>query len=229
MESGKPPRAINVKDLQRGAFFIAPIFTMKKKKTPTDLIVNKLYDLLSQVPEAKFSGKPSDPVFVKQIVRRHAVQASSVSAALSIPGGVVGLLSVIPDVAAVWRIQAQMIANVAAAHGKEALVTREQMIWCMFRQMAFGMAKELIVQQGSRYLVKQVQPKMIQKIAEKIGHGIVKGQGAKLISKAVPLVGSVSSGALTYYDTMRVGKNARELYSKEVILLGPKTSEKPVV
>ncbi|MGB0178381.1 MAG: hypothetical protein ACPF9D_14540 [Owenweeksia sp.] len=194
---------------------------MKKPTLHSDLIVQRLYEVLTHIPEPKLNGKPSDEAFVKGLIRQSAIKSSSVSAALSVPGGVAGILSVVPDVMTVWRIQAQMISNIAAAYGKNSLLTREQMLWCMFRQVGVGLVKELVVQQGGRYLVQHYGKKSMAELVRKLGISIAHNQASRWAGRIIPVVGSVSAGALTYYDTNRVGKNAMQLYSKDVILLPP--------
>lgn len=191
---------------------------MQKKLSP-HTFANWLAKAISEVPEPKLIGKPNDEVYLKKIIKHSALKSSSVSASLALPGGLWGYVSMIPDMAVVWQIQSQLISNIAAAHGKHHLVTREQMLWCMFRQIGVGALKEVIVQQGSQYIVKQMGPKLKKQILEKIGYNVLKASGGKAFGRIVPLVGTVSAGALTYYDTWRVGKNAMEFYSRDVILL----------
>ncbi len=198
---------------------------MSKKNLATQSVSGLLTQVISQVPEPRLSGSPSDEDYIRKLIKHSALKSSSVSAALAVPGGVVGLVSALPDIAMVWRIQSQLISNIAAAHGKSAQVTREQMLWCMFRQMAVGVMKEVIVQQGSQYLVRTMSDKALKSILGKVGHGIVRSQGSRAMGKVVPLLGSVSAGALTYYDTWRVGRNAHRLYSGELILLPESASD----
>ena len=186
-----------------------------------ELLVQRLFEVLTDIPEPKLNGRPSDEIFVKGLIRQSAVKSSSVSAALSIPGGVAGLLSVVPDVMTVWRIQAQMISNIAAAYGKNSLLTREQMLWCMFRQVGVGLVKELVIQQGGRFLVQHYGKKNLAELIRKLGLKLAHQQASRMAGRVLPVVGSLSAGALTYYDTHRVGKNAIRLYSREVILLPP--------
>lgn len=189
------------------------------KKISTEAVTNWIVQSIAKIPEPKINDIPSDEVYIKKLIKHSALKSSSVSAVLSIPGGVAGILSVLPDMAAVWRLQSQMVSNIAAAYGKHSQVNSNQMLWCLFRQFGVGVLKEVVVQKGSNYLIRQIGPKVKQQILQTVGQNIVKAQGTKIFSKAIPLVGSVSAGALTYYDTWRVGKNAMEFYSKELIPL----------
>src|SRR5262252_1940785 len=73
-----------------------------------DGIVDAVEDLVAGVPPSreKTTGAPGDAA--KVIARKAASRAAAVSGALALPPGVLGLLTVVPDLVAIWRIQAQM-------------------------------------------------------------------------------------------------------------------------
>jgi hypothetical protein len=47
--------------------------------------------------------------------------------------GQLGLLTVLPDLVAMWRIQSQLVSDIAAVYGKTANLGREHMLWCLFK------------------------------------------------------------------------------------------------
>ncbi|MDZ7849212.1 MAG: hypothetical protein U5L96_22215 [Owenweeksia sp.] len=189
-----------------------------KQMLPIKQIVTRLSHSLSEPPKPNLRLPGAKPM-AHRLIRNTALQTSSISAALAIPGGVTGLVTVLPEVASIWRLQAQLISNIAALHGKNSLVTREQMLWCMFRQMGYGVLKEYVIQQGGVYVVKKMQGQALDIFLHKIGLSLATRQGSRLAGKIIPVVGSVSAGALSYYDTRKVGQNALQLYSKEIRLL----------
>ena len=69
----------------------------------------------------------------------------------------------------VWRLQCQMVADVAATFGKHAKLSKEAMIFCLFRHGAAYLVQDLIVRVGERILVRRVGLKFLQQILEKIG------------------------------------------------------------
>lgn len=198
---------------------------MKKGKPLTTKVVEQLFDSLSEPPRPSFS-RPGSPEEVNKMIRKTAVQTSSISAALAIPGGITGVVTVLPEIASIWKLQAQMISNIAASEGKNYLLTREQMLWCMFRQMGYGIIKEYVFQKGGVYIVKRMQHKVFENTLQKVGLGLVTRQGTRMAGKIIPVLGSVSAGALSYYDTIRVGRNAVNLYTKEIKLLPEATGNK---
>ena len=74
----------------------------------------KLKDYFSEIPNSELSPLDNPDEKIKRLTEAAALKAAVVSATLSAPGGVVGIISSLPDLAAIWRIQAQLVADVAA-------------------------------------------------------------------------------------------------------------------
>src|SRR6202011_481526 len=111
---------------------------------------------ISNVPktdEAE-SKKPQDRA--RFIINTAAAKAALVSASLALPPGALGIVTIIPDLVAIWKIQAQMVADIAGAFGKKAFLTREQMLYCLFKHAAAQAVRDLIVRTGERVLVQRV-------------------------------------------------------------------------
>lgn len=192
----------------------------KKVSNYSQLISNQLIELLTNIPEPTVSAQADlDEIRMQRMIRNTSLQTSSISAALSIPGGITGLVTVLPEVVAIWRLQSQLVSNIASMYGQSHIVTKEQMLWCMFRQMGFGLFKEFVIQQGGVYLVKQMSDKAFTAALRKLSHGLLTRQGTRVAGRVIPVIGSVSAGALSYYDTFRVGKNAKKLYHKPIEIL----------
>ena len=101
-----------------------------------DKAINIIFDLITNIPESIYVSSMDADSRVKLITQRASFKAATVSTTLSIPAGFTGILTAIPDIAAIWRIQAQLVADIAATYGKIALLTREAMVWCLFRHSA---------------------------------------------------------------------------------------------
>lgn len=77
-------------------------------------VLRMLENLVTSVPTSKelLSTTPQDRA--REIVRMAGLKAGALSAGLAIPPGPAGMLTVIPDLIQVWRIQQQMVSDVAA-------------------------------------------------------------------------------------------------------------------
>ena len=51
---------------------------------------------------------------------------TAAAGALALPPGVVGWLTILPEMMGVWKIQRQLVADIAAIYGKHATLTPEQ-------------------------------------------------------------------------------------------------------
>lgn len=173
-----------------------------------DKAINIIFDLITNIPESIYVSSMDADSRVKLITQRASFKAATVSTTLSIPAGFTGILTAIPDIAAIWRIQAQLVADIAATYGKIALLTREAMVWCLFRHSAAQLLRDVAVRTGSRVVVQKLSTTALKKIVEKIGLKISSTFLSKSLLRAIPAIGAIGNGAYAYYDTTEVGKTA---------------------
>lgn len=184
---------------------------MKLNNDSLELLGKRLFETFTE--PVKYTDMDPDPKAVKAYVQRTAYKTASLSAALAVPGGVAGLISMVPELAAVWRMQTQMVGSIARTYGYEKTTGPEQMMWCMMRQFGMGVVSKYVFQKGGVYVVRRMNSDAARKVAGAIGVNLLKLQGSRAASRLIPLAGSVASGALSYRDTHRVGHNALRLYS----------------
>ena len=173
-----------------------------------DKAVNIIFDLITEIPDSLHNPTNTPEDRVKLLIQQASLKAATVSATLSIPAGFTGILTAIPDIAAIWRIQAQLVADVAATYGKLALLSREAMVWCLFRHSAASLLRDLAVRTGSRIVVQKLSTTALKKLVEKVGIKISSTFLSKSLLRAIPAIGAIGNGAYAYYDTTEVGKTA---------------------
>jgi len=173
-----------------------------------DKFSNLLFELITEIPDSLYSPTDDPDAKVKKLIQQAGIKAATVSATLSIPAGFTGVLTSIPDIAAVWRIQAQLVSDIAATYGKVALLSREAMVWCLFRHSAASLLRDLAVRTGSRIIVQKLSLTALQKILQKIGVKISTKMISRVALRAIPAIGAIGNGAYTFYDTNEVGKTA---------------------
>lgn len=182
------------------------------KRSTSDKIKEKLgsvlFDLITDIPESIYKQQIKPDEKVKRLTRQAAIRAAAVSTTLSVPAGFTGVITSIPDIAAVWRIQAQLVADIAATYGRVALLSREAMIWCLFRHSAAQILRDIAVRTGSRIVVQKLSMAALQTLLKKIGIHVSSKVFGKVALRAIPAIGAIGNGAYTYYDTNEVGKTA---------------------
>ena len=148
-------------------------------------------------------------------ISKAAGRASLTAGAFAVPLGPVGWLTILPEMIAVWRIQAQLVVDIAALHGRKPQVTREQMMFCLFRHAAAQAVRDLAVRAGERLIVQQVTSQMLKKVAEAIGVRIARRVVGKGLTRWLPVIGVVGVAGYAYYDTAQVGATALEMFSSD--------------
>jgi hypothetical protein len=109
-----------------------------------------------------------------------------------------------------------MVADLAGVYGKKAALTREQMIYCLFRHTAAQAVRDLVVRVGERYLVRQVSLRAFQGVAQKVGVRVSQRSLGAGLSRWLPIAGAIGVGAYAYYDTAHVARTAIELFQREI-------------
>ena len=187
-------------------------------KSKQNTLADAMMELVLQVPASAEAVRVHPAERAHAIARKAARTASVVSGSLSLPPGFFGLLTVVPELLSVWKLQAQMVSDIAAVYGKTRTLGREQMLYCMFKHMSAQLFRDVIVRVGERFIVKSASVKVLQGLAQQLGVQISKVVIGKGASRFVPLIGAVGVGAYAYFDTLQVAKTAVELFEHETVL-----------
>jgi hypothetical protein len=178
-------------------------------------LAEAILKFVGRIP-ASTQRRTSEPAAAaRYLARAAAAKAAVTSGSLALPPGPLGLLTLIPDLVAVWKIQAQLVADIAAIYGKKASLTREQMLYCLFRHLASQVVRDLVVRVGERVLIRSASIQLLQTIAQKIGLNVAKKVIGKSISRWIPLAGALGVGAYAYFDTTQVAATAIGLFEQE--------------
>ena len=181
-----------------------------------DQLIGVLEGMTSTVPSSPEERRDAPAARAQELTRAAASQAGATAGALALPPGPLGMLTIVPDLIAVWHIQRQLVADIAACYGKSAELRREAMIYCLFRHAAAQVVRDLAVRLGTRLLLRRATVQTMERSLQRIGVAVSKRALGRSISRWVPLAGAVGVGAYAFYDTMQVGKTARELFVDEI-------------
>ncbi|MEI7036739.1 hypothetical protein [Fulvimonas yonginensis] len=177
------------------------------------LITAAILDFVSQIPGSRVHGEAHPDARARELARQAARKAALTAGSLALPPGPLGWLTVLPELVAIWRIQAQMVSDIAAAYGKHASLGREQMLWCLFRHTAAQAFRDLVVRMGDRLLFRQLSATLAERLAQRIGLHLSQRAVGAGISRWLPVIGAAGVGAYAWYDTRGVARTAIELFS----------------
>jgi len=182
--------------------------------TAAEALSTAALDVAGRIPS---SDQPTslEPLQAAQALTRTAAnKAAMTSGTLALAPGPFGLLTVLPDLLVVWRTQSQLVSDIAAVYGQTASLSKEHMLYCLFKHSAAQAVRDLAVRAGDRWLVRKASGALVQNIAKRIGVRLsqkVLGNGA---ARFFPLLGAVGVGGYAYYDTTKVAASAIALFEK---------------
>jgi len=187
----------------------------------SDALGRALLQVIGQVPNARVRRSQSPEAEARRLARRAAVRSALTAGSLALPTGPLGWLTVLPELRAVWRVQAQLVADLAALYGKKSQLTQEQVLYCLFRHSSSQVFRELIVRVGDRTLVSRASVHVLKLLTRKLGAALARRALGKGAARWLPVAGAVGVGAFAYYETSRVADTAIELFSGEIDLVPP--------
>lgn len=183
----------------------------------TSALAKSILEFAGEMPtstELK-SSKPKEAA--RHRTNSASTKAALVAGSLALPVGTLGWLTIAPEMMAIWKIQAQLVVDIAALYGKSASLSQEHMMYCLFRHSAAQAVRDLVVRVGDRFLVRPVSLKFMQSISYKIGIHVSKQVLGKSLSRWLPVIGAVGVGGYAYYDTSQVAATAIAMFEQEMI------------
>lgn len=176
-------------------------------------VTQAILDFVSQIPDSHVEGARDPEAEARKLGARAAQRAALTAGSLALPPGPLGWLTVLPELIAIWKIQAQMVSDIAAAYGQHSELGREQMLWCLFRHTAAQAFRDLVVRVGDRLLFRRIGYSVAERVAKTIGVKVTQRAVGKGISRWLPVVGAMGVGAYAYYDTGQVARTAIAMFS----------------
>ena len=187
-------------------------FKDQKNESIQETVYSIIFNLITDIPDSLLCPNRNPDKRAEILIKQACIKAAAVSTSLSIPAGFTGILTSIPDIAAVWRIQAQLVSDIACTYGKFSMLSREAMVWCLFRHSAASLLRDIAVRTGSRIVVQKLSLTALQKLLQRIGVKISTNFLGRIALRAIPAIGAVGNGAYTYFDTNEVGKTAQAYF-----------------
>jgi len=179
-------------------------------------ITTAILDFVSEVPGSRIDGSGDPAGEARRLANRAARRAALAAGSLALPPGPLGWLTLLPELIAIWKIQGQMVSDIAAAYGRHATLGREQMMWCLFRHTAAQAFRDLVVRVGDRLVFRQMSWNVAERVAKQVGIKLTQRTLGKGVSRWLPVIGALGVSAYAYYDTGQVAGTAIEMFESEM-------------
>lgn len=191
------------------------------KKPEDDAVTDRLTPLVlaavGEIPKARTRRVHDPDAAAQELARKAALKAALVAGALALPTGPLGWLTLLPELRSVWRIQVQLVADIAALYGRKTALDEAKVLYCLFRHNGVRALQDLLLRVGDRAAVGAVPARVLQLAARKVAASLARRLAGRGVSRWLPVAGAVGLGAYAYYETARVGATARELFAAEVV------------
>jgi hypothetical protein len=181
------------------------------RRAPAPDVAGVIERVIADVPAARTREVPDAAAAADRIARSAAHKAALVSGSLALPPGPLGLVTVLPDLYVIWKIQRQMIADIFALYGRSAELTRAHMLYCLFRHMASHVVRDFAVRAGQRVVIEQLTSGALKRTLAKLGATVTRRLAGTAATRWVPLAGAAAVGAYAYWDTLQVANTALRL------------------
>jgi hypothetical protein len=188
---------------------------------PLGRLLAALERALSEIPHTDEPQTESPEERAREIARNAAIKAAMLSGGLALPPGPLGYVTILPDLVGIWKIQAQMVADMAGAFGQQAYLGREQMLYCLFRHAAAQAMRDVVVRIGERTLIRRPALGVIRRVLDRVGVRLTQRLTGAAIARWLPIVGALGVGAYAYYDTGQVAATAIDLFRREIDVEDP--------
>lgn len=179
----------------------------------TQKLVQSIYNIISEIPVSRREEESDADVKSRNLIGKSAVKAAFISAGLSLPVGPTGFITILPDLTGIWKLQRNMVADIAAIYGKKTMLGREQMLYCLFRHSVSQVVRDIVVRTVTRVTFEETIVAISEQILRRIGVHLARKTSSKFITRSIPVIGTLGAGAYAYYDTKQVGKTAIKLFS----------------
>jgi uncharacterized protein (DUF697 family) len=174
-------------------------------------VADAIENIVASIPATRQEASSEPGSAARALARKSATRAAALSGALALPPGLFGMLTVLPDLIAIWRIQAQMVSDIAGLYGKEVELTRAHMVYCLFRHATSQVARDVVVRAGERLVIRQVSGGALKSVLASVGMSVTQRVAGTAASRWLPVFGAAAVAGYAYYDTLQVAKTAISL------------------
>ena len=192
--------------------------TVVSEPTLPQKVGDAILNAVLQVPESTETRVDDSQTRARALGRAAARRASLMAGTMALPPGFLGWMTILPELVGVWKLQTQMVSDIAAVYGKSSCLGREQMIYCLFKHVSAQLFRDVVVRVGERVVLRGASIGFIQSAAKVLGVKVTQKVIGKSVSRFVPLIGAMGVGAYAYFDTLQVAKTATELFSGDITL-----------
>lgn len=182
------------------------------KEDLVDRVFDTIKTIITEVPASHELEDTHPELRARELTKAAAFRAATISGTLALPPGPLGILTVLPDLIGIWRLQARLVSDISAVYGVKASLTQETMLYCLFRHAVAQVIKDFVTRIGERIVIQRAPLRLIERIVIKITERIT----GRSIARFLPVIGALGVAGYAYYDTAQVGQTAIEFFGRDM-------------
>lgn len=159
----------------------------------------------------------------EEMIHESAQRAFKISTALGLLPGPVGMASILPEVAALTKLQINLIYRIARYHRKQEKVNKELILLIFGNAFGIAAGEALAHRLGSRLIIRSMNARITRSIARRIGSEIIERAAEKAMGRWIPVILAPLFGYFSRSMTQKIGREADKLFSGEIELEGLRT------
>jgi uncharacterized protein (DUF697 family) len=183
-------------------------------------IGNAVKNFVATIPASSEPPASAPAARSAQLCEAAARTTAKISGLAAMVPGPLGLLTILPDIIAMWRIQGQLVSDIAAVYGKTSHLSKEHMLWCLFKHSAAQTFRDVAYRMTERFLIQPLSLHALRKLTQAIGVKLSQRTAGEVVARFLPIVGAAAVVGYAYCDTKKVGAAAISLFSSEPIFRG---------
>lgn len=192
----------------------------KSNDSLSDKISQGISDAITKVTsnrEEYYKNNPSPELgSVDIIIQSYSNKNAAISGGAGIIPGPLGMAAAVPEILLVTKNQIEMIYDIAIAHGNHEKISKELMLGILFGAVGQG-TTALFVVHGQKVMVKRVGARALQNVIALLGGKITQQTAKSMAAKWIPLAGAIAMAGWSKYSTNKIGKEAKEIFSKDIV------------
>jgi len=154
----------------------------------------------------------------EEMTREAARRAFAVSMAAGLAPGFFGMMTILPEIISVTKIQIRLVHRIARYCHAGASLDRTVLLLIFSEAIGLMAGKGLLRRVGAKLVVTTLNTRLARRLGEQIGERIVGRAVQKGIARWLPLIMAPVLAAFSRSMTMRIGQHAMRLFSEGIVV-----------
>jgi hypothetical protein len=163
-------------------------------------------DLLAKLsPDTEDVAVHGEP---EEMIQNAARVAFRISTAAGAVPGAFGMAAIIPEVAAISRLQIMLVHRIAAYYRRPEFVSQQLILLIFANALGVTLGESFVKKAGTALALKAMASDFAKRLSQKIGVELLTKAAQKSLLRWIPVVTAPVFGLFSHSMTVKIGKEA---------------------